>query len=238
MGICENAVISGGIVMRMYSLAAAATRGVGDAVAGADLNTRLGVGGGLRAHALLDLPGHGQESLLDVGSVLGRGLEERDAEAVSKLLRNGVLDDLLVRHIALVAYKQLVDTLGGVSVDLLQPLLDVVEAVHVGDIVDHTDAVSTSVVRRSNSSESFLASRVPNLQLHRLAIQLNSSDFEVDTDSRNVGFGVGVIGESQEKTRLSNTGITDEEKLEEVVVFGIHLDCYVNALQPGIGLST
>lgn len=76
-------------------------------------------------------------------------------------LRNGVLDDLLVRHIALVAYKQLVDTLGGVSVDLLQPLLDVVEAVHVGDIVDHTDAVSTSVVRRSNSSESLLASRVP-----------------------------------------------------------------------------
>lgn len=42
--------------------------------------------------------------------------------------------------------------------------------------------------------------------------------YEVDTDSRNVGFGVGVIGESQEKTRLSNTGITDEEKLEEVVV--------------------
>lgn len=90
MGICENAVISGGIVMRMYSLAAAATRGVGDAVARADLNTRLGVGGGLRAHALLDLPGHGQESLLDVGSVLGRGLEERDAEAVSKLLENKV----------------------------------------------------------------------------------------------------------------------------------------------------
>ena len=64
----------------LASLAAAATGGVGDAVAGANLDTGLGVGGGLRAHALLDLSRHGQESLLDVGGVLGRGLEEWDAE--------------------------------------------------------------------------------------------------------------------------------------------------------------
>lgn len=38
-------------------------------------------------HALLDLAGHGQESLLDVGGVLGGGLEEGDAEAVSEFLR-------------------------------------------------------------------------------------------------------------------------------------------------------
>lgn len=42
-------------------------------------------------------------------------------------LRDGVLDDLLVRHIALVAHEQLVDALSSVSVDLLQPLLYVVE---------------------------------------------------------------------------------------------------------------
>lgn len=89
--ICENAVISRGwgIVVRLCSLAAAATRGVGDAVARADLNTRLGVGSGLRAHALLDLSRHGQESLLNVGSVLGRGLKEGDAERVRELLKGG-----------------------------------------------------------------------------------------------------------------------------------------------------
>lgn len=42
--------------------------------------------------------------------------------------------------------------------------------------------------------------------------------YEVDTNGRDVGLCVGVIGESQEEARLSNTGITDEEKLEEVVV--------------------
>lgn len=42
--------------------------------------------------------------------------------------------------------------------------------------------------------------------------------YEVDTDGRDVGLGICVVGESQEQARLSNTGVTDEEKLEEVVV--------------------
>ena len=76
-------------------------------------------------------------------------------------LRNCVIDYLLVRHIALVSYEQLVDALGGVSVNLLQPLLDVVEAVHVGDIVYDADAVGTPVVGRSDCAETFLAGGIP-----------------------------------------------------------------------------
>jgi hypothetical protein len=52
----------------------------------ADLHGRLVVNGGV-AHALLDLAGHGQEGLLDIAGVLGRGLEEGDAEAVCEFLR-------------------------------------------------------------------------------------------------------------------------------------------------------
>jgi hypothetical protein len=61
-------------------------------------------------------------------------------------LRNCVLHDLLVRHIALVAYEQLVDTFCGISINLLEPLLNVVERVHIRDIVNHADAVCASVV--------------------------------------------------------------------------------------------
>lgn len=57
-----------------------------------------------------------------------------------------VLNDFLVRHIALVAHQELVHAFGGVAVNLLQPLLDIVEAVHVGNIVDDADAVSAAVV--------------------------------------------------------------------------------------------
>lgn len=129
----------------------------------ADLHSRLVVDGGV-AHALLDLTSHGQESLLNVASVLRRGLQEWDTKAVGKFLfasqidsvvprlesgshlRNRVLHDLLVRHIALVTDQQLVHALCGVAVNLLQPLLDVVERIHVSDIVDDTDAVSATVV--------------------------------------------------------------------------------------------
>jgi hypothetical protein len=41
---------------------------------------------------------------------------------------------------------------------------------------------------------------------------------KIDTDGRDVGLGVGVIGKSQKQARLSNTGISDEEELEEIVV--------------------
>lgn len=41
---------------------------------------------------------------------------------------------------------------------------------------------------------------------------------EVDADRRDVGFRVGVVGEPQEQAGLANTGVPDEEELEEIVV--------------------
>lgn len=38
------------------------------------------------SHAILDLLGHGHESLLDVGGALGRGLQEGDGELISEFL--------------------------------------------------------------------------------------------------------------------------------------------------------
>ena len=78
-------------------------------------------------------------------------------------LGNGVLDDLLISHVALVTDQQLVDALGRVAVNLLEPLLHVVERVHVGDIVHDTDAVGTAVVGGGNGTEALLACSVPLL---------------------------------------------------------------------------
>lgn len=116
----------------------------------------------------------------------------------STYLCYSVLDNLLVRHVALVADEQLVDALGGVAVNLLEPLLDVVERVHVGHVVDDADAVRTTVVRRRDCAEALLAGRVPlfvsasvaltmwrrerkrrtdDLQLYSLAVELDCADF-------------------------------------------------------------
>jgi hypothetical protein len=42
--------------------------------------------------------------------------------------------------------------------------------------------------------------------------------YEVDADGGDVGLGIGVVGKSQKEARLSDTGITDEEELEQVIV--------------------
>lgn len=90
---------------------------------------------------VLDLLGHSQKGLLDVGCVLGGCLEEGDADGLCEFLvqvspgmavradcgntnlSHTVLDNLLARQIGLVADEELVDTLRCVAVDLLEPLL-------------------------------------------------------------------------------------------------------------------
>jgi hypothetical protein len=72
-----------------------------------------------------------------------------------------VLHNLLILHIALVTDEKLVNTLCGVTVDFLQPLLDIVERVHIGHIVNHTNPMGTAVVRRGDRSEAFLAGGIP-----------------------------------------------------------------------------
>ena len=57
-----------------------------------------------------------------------------------------VIDNLLCGQIAFVSDEQFVDVFAGVTVDLLQPLFDVVERLLVGHIVDDDDAVSSAVV--------------------------------------------------------------------------------------------
>ena len=61
------------------------------------------------------------------------------------------------------------------------PVLDVVKALLVGDVVDEHDAHGPSVVGRRDRSEALLARRVPDLELDLFAIQLYCADFEVDT---------------------------------------------------------
>ena len=180
-------------------LAAATTRPRLNTLALSNLYGRLVVDG-CCSHALLDLPRHGQKGLLDVRGVLGGSFEEGDSKAISKFLStgiyvsvihtrgemqpgrhgeggsnlcNGVLHDFLVLHIALVANQQLVYTLSSVSVNLLEPLLDVVERVHVGDVVNDADTMSATVVRRGDGTETFLASSIPLRCVSRVSLVSN-----------------------------------------------------------------
>ena len=176
-----------------------------------------GGAGGLGLHPRLDLRRHGEEGLLDVGRGLGRGLEELNAERVGELLALLGGDDALRGQVGLVADQELVDVLASVPVDLVQPLLHVVEGLVVGDVVDDDDAVGSAVVGRGNGAEALLPRGVPNLELDGLAVELDGADLEVDPDGGDVRLGVGVVGKSEEEARLSDAGISDEQELEQVI---------------------
>lgn len=89
-------------------------------------------------------------------------IHEMEAGACNRsYFRHCIFHDLLVFNITLVAHQQLVDTLGCVAIDFLEPLLNVVERIHVGHVVDNANAVGATVVGRSNRAEALLASRIP-----------------------------------------------------------------------------
>ena len=67
-------------------------------------------------------------------------------------LRGGVIYHFFGSQITFVSDKKLVDVLARVSVNLLQPLLHVVERLLVGHVVNHDDAVSAAVVAAMNSA--------------------------------------------------------------------------------------
>ena len=101
----------------------------------------------------------------------------------------------------------------------------------------------------------FLNDRTYNLELHGLALELNSANLEVYTNCADIALCVGVVGETKKQaglrgridgrtasvrhpgelrgdkmgvarttaTHLADTGVTNEEELEEVVVLaGVH----------------
>ena len=41
--------------------------------------------------------------------------------------------------------------------------------------------------------------------------------YKVNADRRDIALGVGVVRKPEQKTRLADTGISDEEQFEEVI---------------------
>lgn len=79
-----------------------------------------------------------------------------------------------------------------------------------------------------------------NLKLHSLAVEFDGPDFlepqldcynaynvkdrnegvtyKIHANRGDVAFRVGIVGESKEQARLSNTGVSNKQELEEIVV--------------------
>lgn len=79
----------------------------------------------------------------------------------------------------------------------------------VGDVVNEENAHGAAIVGCRDGSESFLASSVPYLQLHTLAIELNGPDLEVDTDGCDEGGRERVLTKPQQAARFAHARVAD-----------------------------
>lgn len=120
-----------------------------------------GCAGRLRLITCLDLRCHHHERLFYIGRVLGRRLDELNTQRICKLLRLVEWYRPFRGQIWFVAHQELVDIFRRVSVDLVQPLLDIVETLQIRRIVYYNDAVGASVITGSDCTESFLTCCVP-----------------------------------------------------------------------------
>ena len=187
---------------------------------------------------LHNLSGHRHEGSLDVGRVLGRSLHKLNAETVRELLRRLIGNHLLGGQIRLVADQELYHVLVGITINFVQPGLHIVEGVLICHIVHNDNAVRTSVVRGGDRTETLLTCGIPlrislfassdDLKLHRLAVKVNRADllsphssrrstYEIHTNGSNVAIRVLIVRKSQQQAGLTDTRITDKQKLEQIV---------------------
>ena len=92
----------------------------------------------------------------------------------------------VLAQVRLIGDQQLVHILPRILVNLGQPPLDVVERLHVGDVVHDDDAVGAAVIGAANRAETLLARRIPDLKLYRLPVKLYGPDLEVDANGGDV----------------------------------------------------
>ena len=160
----------------------------------------------------------GREHLFHIDVVFGRGLKQPDAHLRGELSSVVRQHDFSFRVIVLIAHEDAVDDVVAVVVNFVEPPFDIGERLSVRHVVHDDDSVSASVISGSDGAESLLSGRVPDLQFNPFAVNGHRADFKVHSDGGDVVAAKRVIGESDQQRTLANSGIADDEQLEQVVV--------------------
>lgn len=67
----------------------------------------------------------------------------------------------------------------------------------------------TTIVARSDRLEAVLASRIPDLQLNRLSIDLDGADLEIDTNGRHEVLVEDIVRETQKQRGFADAGVSN-----------------------------
>ncbi len=104
----------------------------------------------------------------------------------------------------------------------LQPALNVFEGGVLGDVINEESSDGSAVVSGGDGAITLLAGGIPDLGLDGLSLCLDGFGSEFYADC---GFGLEVefiTGEAGEEVGFSDSGISDEDHLEKIIVFFVY----------------
>ena len=156
------------------------------------------------------------ECFLYIYTKLGRGLQELYIVIVRHIL------SLFLRNFPVVPHRQVrlatYEDEGclvrfNALLGLVEPGGDVLEAVHVADVVGEDGPDTVPVVRLGDAPEPLLARRVPDLEFDLLPVNLHRLDHEVHPDSCSLSRRKHSLCESSDQTCLAHPSIAHQHNL-------------------------
>ncbi len=168
----------------------------------------------------VELLGNRGEDFLNVETCLGRSLETFvDAALSCEFLCTLESHFSLLFHLCLVAYQVDSHILTCVLLDFFEPFHKVHEGVLARHIIGQEHAMRTTVEDTGDRLEGLLAGCVPDLQLDYLApVYFQPERPEFDTDSDLMLDLELVVHDSLHEATLADTGISNNDQLEQVVL--------------------
>jgi len=171
--------------------------------------------------------GNGLESLFDVDSLLGRGLEERDVTlGGTPLLETLGGNNTSALHIDLVAddneWEAIRVTRSGLDQELIAPAVQVVKGLGNVNIKHENAAISTTVESNTKRLETLLTSSIPNLEGHKTIIDHNFLGQEISTNGGTVLVRELLVHVLVHQGSLSHTTVTEDDNLQQNLLTRCH----------------
>jgi hypothetical protein len=155
------------------------------------------------------------ERQLDIARIQGRSLNEAEPVGNRELARVVAVHSSEVPQIALVSHQHDDDVCVGMVAELFQPARNVLVGLVLGDVVDEKRTDGATVVCAGDCAVALLAGSIPDLGLDGLVVDLDAASGKLDADSGLAVEVEFVAGETREKVGFTNTGVSNEDHLEE-----------------------
>ena len=104
---------------------------------------------------------------------------------ISKLFGLLIWNLSLILQILFVSHENSRNILLSMLINFAHPLRDFRERFSVRDIISDNNTVGTFIITTGDGLESLLTSSIPNLKFYCFAINIDSSNFEINTDCRH-----------------------------------------------------